>query len=109
MGPFDDDVAADFMGDVFDHLMQPVDRFMSDPAIDETFWPAYAALASMNALMRISVTRPWSDGPIDPTPIVHAMTRCAIDAIRAEEIAFELLERVQPVVDEFTDLVTATG
>ena len=105
LGPFDDDGAADFVGGIFDQLMRPVDQFMSEPAIDETFWPAYAALASMNALMRISVIRPWSNGPISPTPIVNAMMRCAVQAVRNEEITFGLLERLQPVVDEFAGLV----
>lgn len=76
-GPFSNDAALDFVGDVIDHLMQPVNAFLEDPRIDEGFDEAFAAIALLNQIMRTTSSRPWSeDEVVDGAPIREAMLRC---------------------------------
>ncbi|MBP6629396.1 MAG: DUF4259 domain-containing protein [Kofleriaceae bacterium] len=76
-GPFGNDSALDFVGGVLDHLMQPVHEFLASPEIDETFDPAFAAIALMNGVMERTPSRPWGgDAVVDGAPIRAAMLAC---------------------------------
>ncbi|MEZ4238558.1 MAG: DUF4259 domain-containing protein [Myxococcota bacterium] len=78
-GPFGNDAAMDFVGDVIRSLTAPLDEFLADPQIDETFDPAFAAIALLNEVMTRTVARPWdpaAEAPRDPRPIAEAMLRC---------------------------------
>jgi hypothetical protein len=76
-GPFNNDAAMDFVGEVFDSLMEPVREFMDSPEIDETFDAAFAAIAVMNDLMTRTTGRPWDrDHVLQPEPIIAAMVHC---------------------------------
>ncbi|MEP9395312.1 DUF4259 domain-containing protein [Gordonia sp. VNK1] len=63
-GPFGNDKALDFVGDVVDQLTEPIAEFLESPSIDETFDEAFAALAPLNEVMARTPVRPWGgDGP----------------------------------------------
>ena len=80
-GPFENDAALDFVGDVVDQLMAAVNAFIESPEIDETFDEAFAAIALLNAVMERTPTRPWSgDGMVDGGSIREAMVGCYDDA-----------------------------
>lgn len=85
-GPFGNDAALDFVGSTFDFLMKRVNEFLESPEIDETFDPAFAAIAMMNELMAITPSRPWAKGgQVDPAPIRLAMLRCYDEQIDGME------------------------
>jgi hypothetical protein len=76
-GPFENDAALDFFGEVMDVLMEAVNDFVAAPEIDETFDPAFAAIALLNVVMQRTPSRPWSgDGIVHGGPIRDAMIRC---------------------------------
>jgi hypothetical protein len=78
-GPFENDAALDFVGEVVDQLMGAVDEFLEEPQIDETFDPAFAAIALLNEVMSRTSARPWdreAGAERDPAPIVAAMLGC---------------------------------
>lgn len=76
-GPFGNDSALDFVADVVANLMEAVNDFMRSPQIDESFDPAFAAIALLNGVMERTPTRPWSGNDvIDGAPIREAMLRC---------------------------------
>jgi hypothetical protein len=76
-GPFENDAALDFVGEVIDQLMVPINAFMDSPEIDETFDAAFAAIALLNAVMDLTPSRPWSgDNPVGGAPIREAMLSC---------------------------------
>lgn len=76
-GPFGNDTALDFVGDVIDQLMGAILEFMESPEIDETFDAAFAAVALLNVVMERTPSRPWiEDGPVDAAPIREAMLAC---------------------------------
>ncbi|MEM6732997.1 MAG: hypothetical protein AAF658_15680 [Myxococcota bacterium] len=63
--------------EVLDFLMKPVDAFIEDPMIDETFDPAFAALALMVEVIRKTGPVPWKNGAVlNATPIAEAMLQC---------------------------------
>lgn len=94
-GPFGNDAALDYVGGVLDHLMGPVQEFLDDPMIDETFDPAFAAIALMNGIMATTPSRPWVDGGVlDGEPIRAAMLKCFDEQIAGMEPA-EGFERDQ--------------
>jgi hypothetical protein len=78
-GPFGNDMAADFVAGMVDRLMEPIDAFLAEPEIDETFDQAFAAVALLNEVMTRSPARPW-DRAAQTTraaePIVTALVRC---------------------------------
>lgn len=87
-GPFGNDAALDYVGGVLDHLMAPIKEFLEDPMIDETFDPAFAAIALMNEIMRVTPSRPWhNDGVLDGEPIRAAMLACFDEQIAGMEPA----------------------
>ncbi|MBI4821745.1 MAG: DUF4259 domain-containing protein [Deltaproteobacteria bacterium] len=49
-GPFSNDSALDFVGDVTDDLIKAIEDFVESPEIDETFEPAFAAVALLNVI-----------------------------------------------------------
>jgi hypothetical protein len=76
-GPFCNDAALDYVGELIDHIMGAVDEFMESPEIDETFDAAFAAIALLNEIMKATPSRPWRDGAVlDGAPIRTAMLRC---------------------------------
>ncbi|MBP8808007.1 MAG: DUF4259 domain-containing protein [Kofleriaceae bacterium] len=76
-GPFGNDAALDFVGASLTELMEPVEEFLESPEIDETFDPAFAAIALMNAIMAVTPCRVWGDGEqLDGEPIRAAMLAC---------------------------------
>jgi hypothetical protein len=111
-GPFGNDSALDFMGDLFDFLMKPVDEFLESPEIDETFDAALAAVAAMNSLMRITVARPWrNDAEVDAAAIAAALHTCfdeQIDGMEpAEDFAEEQGAALRVETDAFVELVAS--
>ncbi len=87
-GPFGNDAALDFVGDVIDHLMKAVNEFMASPEIDETLDPAFAAIVLLNGIMAQTPSRPWADGAVvDGEPIRAAMLACFDDNIASMEPA----------------------
>ena len=111
-GPFGNDSAMDFVGGVFDTLMEPVDEFMEEPEIDETLDPAFAAIALMNLMMTKTSARPWRDGGVvDGAPIRAAMLRCFDDQIDgmdpAEGFAAEQRAALVTALDAFVAHLSA--
>jgi len=90
-GPFGNDMAADFVGGVVDGLMEPVDAFLAEPEIDETFDEAFAAIALLNEVMTRTPTRPWdakARAKRAAAPIVEALIACfdeQIDSMGPDE------------------------
>jgi hypothetical protein len=80
-GPFGNDMAMDFVGEVFDMLMEPVDIFMESPEIDETFDEAFVAIAMLNQLMQITEARPYKPNGVDGRAIAGELMRCFDDGI----------------------------
>jgi hypothetical protein len=109
-GPFGNDAALDFVGDVLDQLMGAVNEFMEAPEIDETFDPAFASIALLNGVMKLTPSRPWSgDGVVDGEPIREAMLRCYDEQIDGmdPQPGFKRDQRAAlvEVLDEFVGLV----
>jgi hypothetical protein len=76
-GPFENDAAMDLVGEVVDGLRAPVDEFLAAPQIDETFDPAFAAVALLNEVMTRTPARPWWDGKgPKPGDVRAAFLRC---------------------------------
>jgi len=78
-GPFANDDAADYVADLVDHLIEPIDAFLADPQIDETFAVAFASLTLLNQVMAVTPTRPWDPDARDvrdPQPIVEGLLAC---------------------------------
>ena len=111
-GPFSNDAALDFVGDVIDRLMQPVHAFLADPQIDDGFDEAFAAIALLNQVMRLTSSRPWHEGQVvQGGPIRDAMLRCfdeQIDGL-APKPAFKIEQRAALVstLDTFLDELAA--
>jgi phosphatidylserine/phosphatidylglycerophosphate/cardiolipin synthase-like enzyme len=85
-GPFNNDAAMDFIGELLDTLKQPVNDFLESPEIDETFDAAFAAIAMMNEVMTRTSGRPWHDGNVMKSgPIVAAMVQCFDEQIDGME------------------------
>ncbi|MGV9669494.1 MULTISPECIES: DUF4259 domain-containing protein [unclassified Gordonia (in: high G+C Gram-positive bacteria)] len=80
-GPFGNDKALDFVGDVVDQLTEPIAEFLESPSIAETFDEAFGALALLNEVMERTPVRPWgSDGP-SAGDLRVAFLRCYDDQI----------------------------
>ncbi len=76
-GAFGNDAALDLVGATLTELMAPVAEFLESPEIDETFDPAFAAIAMMNAIMTLTPCRAWGDdGQVDGEPIRAALLDC---------------------------------
>lgn len=78
-GPFGNDQAMDWIGETLAGLMEPIDAFLEEPEIDETFDEAFAALAVINEVIELSGARPWDDEASDvraATPITTALLKC---------------------------------
>jgi hypothetical protein len=76
-GPFGNDGALDYVNDVIEHLMKPVDGFMANPRISETSEGAFAAIALLLAVMERTPVRPWvGDQAVDGAPIRAALLEC---------------------------------
>lgn len=75
-GPFKNDYALDYVGSVIDFLLKPIDELMETPEIDETFDPAFAAIALLNEVMKVTPSRPYRSEGFDPLPIQQAMLKC---------------------------------
>ena len=78
-GPFGNDMAMDYVSEVVDSLMQPVNSFLEEPMIDEGFDEAFAAVAILNEIMSRCGARPWdaeAKATVDPATIVTAMVTC---------------------------------
>jgi hypothetical protein len=85
-GPFENDAALDFVGDIIDTLMVAVTGFVESPQIDDGFDEAFAAIALLNRVMEMTSSRPWAgDGVIDGGPIRDAMLRCFDEQIDGME------------------------
>jgi hypothetical protein len=87
-GPFGNDAALDYVGGVLDQLMEPVREFLASPEIDETFDPAFAAIALMVGVMEATPSRPWDAAAkreVDPAPICAAMLTCFDEQIDSME------------------------
>lgn len=101
-GPFGNDAALDFVGASLTELMEPVEEFLESPEIDETFDPAFAAIALMNAIMALTPCRVWGDGEqLDGEPIRAAMLACFDEQIASMEPApgFEQEQRAALVAE----------
>jgi len=87
-GPFANDRALDHVGDVFDYLMAAVNAFMAAPTIDGDFDAAFASIAIMNVVMKLTLSRPYIDGEIvDGAQIRAAMLACFDEQIDGLEPA----------------------
>lgn len=107
-GPFDNDEALDFVGEIVDQLMLRVDDFIATPMIDETFDSALAAVAVLNEVMSRSPVRPFDEqagAERDPAPIRQAMMSCydsQIDGMEPEpDFKAEKREVVEAEMDRF--------
>lgn len=113
-GPFENDAALDFVGDIIDQLMAAVNGFVEAPQIDESFDPAFAAVALLNVVMELTPARPWSgNGVVDGGPIRDAMLRCFDEQIDEMDPKpdFKRDQRAALVstLDEFVRLLEAEG
>src|SRR5690606_1188291 len=76
-GPFSNDAAMDFVGDVIDNIAQPIHDFMAEPLIDEGFDEAFAAVAMLNSLMPLTGAQAWHNGDtLDGKPVREALLKC---------------------------------
>lgn len=110
-GPFENDAAMDFAGEAIDQLMAPVYEFLEEPQIDETFDAAFAAVAMLNAVMKVCNARPWKDGDtLDPKPVRAALLKCFDDQIddMDPDPEFKVAQRksLDAVTAEFVALVS---
>lgn len=110
-GPFNNDAAMDFVGELFASLMEPLNQFMESPEIDETFDAAFASIAVMNELMTRTAGRPWrGDQVLQPGPIVTEMVKCFDEQIEGmdPDSEFEIQHRAALVaeLDRFQSLLS---
>ncbi len=95
-GPFENDAAMDFTGEIVDQLVSALDEFMESPEIDETFDAAFAAIGLLNAIMGVCSARPYKPAPGFDAPAVRsAMVKCfdeQIDGMEPEP-TFKTLQR----------------
>ena len=113
-GPFGNDSSLDFVADVLDMLMKPVDDFMESPEIDESFDDAFAAVALINAVIEQTPSRPYRGSDVlDGRPIREAMLRCFdehIDDLEPEpEFKKEHREALAAALDRFVALLSSDG
>lgn len=98
-GPFENDAAMDYLGDVARGLEATINEFVAEPRVDDTLDPAFAALAILNilaektsvSLPEANIVRGWRDAflrcydaqidGLDPEPTFKEKQR---DALRRE-------------------------